>query len=219
MTEQTELESEREFLLRSLDDLEAEREAGNIDDETYRSLHDDYTARAATVIRSLQDGVALVLPEPPPSSRRMKIVTVVALVAFTAFAAYGLSRALGTRDEGQTITGNAQSDDPGNDIGLTELRRAAADRPDDYDARIAYARALLGSDLAEALKQFDAASKIDSTKPEPYTYIGWIDALAARQLQPGADRDGLVSRALASFDAALARDPNYYDAYVYRALT
>ena len=45
------LEAERDFLLRSLDDLEAERDAGNIDDDTYRTLHDDYTARAAAVIR------------------------------------------------------------------------------------------------------------------------------------------------------------------------
>jgi cytochrome c-type biogenesis protein CcmH/NrfG len=214
-TRRTDLESEREFLLRSLDDLEAEREAGNIDDATYQSLHDDYTARAATVLRSLRDGVAPTLPEAPRSSQRMKIVTAVALVAFAAFAAVGLARALGTREEGQTITGNDQTDAGG----LADLRRAADERPDDYDARVAYARALLGNDLAESLKQFDAASKIDPSKPEPYTYIGWIDALAARQLPQGADRDALVNRAVTSLDTAVARDPNYYDAYVYRALT
>ena len=42
------LEEEREFLLRSLRDLEREREAGDIDDDDYRTLHDDYTARAAS---------------------------------------------------------------------------------------------------------------------------------------------------------------------------
>ena len=50
------LEAERDFLLRSIDDLEAERAAGNVDDGTYRELHDDYTARAAAVIRSLDAG-------------------------------------------------------------------------------------------------------------------------------------------------------------------
>ena len=65
MSDQTALESERDFLLRSLDDLESERDAGNIDDETYRTLHEDYTARAAVVIRSLRDDVAPVLPEAP----------------------------------------------------------------------------------------------------------------------------------------------------------
>ena len=43
------LEDERDFLLRSLDDLELEHESGGIDDESYAELHDDYTARAAAV--------------------------------------------------------------------------------------------------------------------------------------------------------------------------
>ena len=51
------LEAERDFLLRSLDDLEVERGAGDIDDEAYQQLHDDYTARAAAVLRALGDGV------------------------------------------------------------------------------------------------------------------------------------------------------------------
>ena len=63
------LEAERDFLLRSLDDLEAEREAGNIDDGTYQTLHDDYTARAAAAIRSLEDGTDLTPPDPPPASK------------------------------------------------------------------------------------------------------------------------------------------------------
>src|SRR5438045_1411526 len=47
------VEAERDFLLRSLDDLDAERAEGNIDNGTYQTLHDDYTARAAAAIRSL----------------------------------------------------------------------------------------------------------------------------------------------------------------------
>ena len=58
MSDQTALESERDFLLRSLDDLESERDAGNIDDETYRTLHEDYTARAAIACSSVPSPVA-----------------------------------------------------------------------------------------------------------------------------------------------------------------
>ena len=50
------LHDERDFLLRSLDDLEAERAAGAIDDETYATLHADYTARAAAVLRAIERG-------------------------------------------------------------------------------------------------------------------------------------------------------------------
>ena len=49
------LESQREFFLCSLRDLEAEHAAGDIDDVDYRALRDDYTSRAAEVLRRLGD--------------------------------------------------------------------------------------------------------------------------------------------------------------------
>ena len=48
------LEDERDFLLRSLDDLEAEYAAGDIDDRDYEALTDDYTVRAAETIRAIE---------------------------------------------------------------------------------------------------------------------------------------------------------------------
>jgi hypothetical protein len=48
------LEQERSFLLRSLADLDAEHEVGDIEDDDYQSLTDDYTARAAAVLRAIQ---------------------------------------------------------------------------------------------------------------------------------------------------------------------
>ncbi|HEY1732847.1 MAG TPA: hypothetical protein VGG23_00270, partial [Acidimicrobiales bacterium] len=47
------LEEEREFFLRSLRDLEAERAAGDIDEVDYLALRDDYTVRAAHILRQL----------------------------------------------------------------------------------------------------------------------------------------------------------------------
>jgi hypothetical protein len=47
------LEDERDFYLRSLRDLEAEWEAGDIDPADYRELKDSYTSRAAAVLRQL----------------------------------------------------------------------------------------------------------------------------------------------------------------------
>ncbi len=46
------LEEERRFLLRSLADLEREREAGDVDDVDYRELRDGYTVRAAATLRA-----------------------------------------------------------------------------------------------------------------------------------------------------------------------
>ncbi len=48
------LEQERQFLLRSLADLDAEHVAGDLDDDDYRTLTDQYTARAAAVLRALE---------------------------------------------------------------------------------------------------------------------------------------------------------------------
>jgi hypothetical protein len=47
------LEDERDFCLRSLRDLEAEWQAGDIDPADYRALKDSYTSRAAAVLRQL----------------------------------------------------------------------------------------------------------------------------------------------------------------------
>jgi hypothetical protein len=55
------VEEERDFLLHSLRDLEAEHDAGDIDEEDYSSLRDDYTSRAAVVLRELER-----IDNPPP---------------------------------------------------------------------------------------------------------------------------------------------------------
>ena len=69
------LEQERDFLLQSLDDLEAERAAGTIDEESYTELHDDYTARAAATLRALRDGVDARPARPPvPAARRVLVI-------------------------------------------------------------------------------------------------------------------------------------------------
>ena len=60
-----ELEEERDFLLRSLDDLEAERTAGELDEDDYRNLKDGYTARAAEVLRALDEDRAAWRTLPP----------------------------------------------------------------------------------------------------------------------------------------------------------
>src|SRR3954467_12545664 len=78
------LEEERDFLMASLDDLELEHGSGGIDDESYAELHDDYTARAAAVIRTLRDGVDVTPPKPPgsPSRTRRRVVLVSLVLVF-----------------------------------------------------------------------------------------------------------------------------------------
>jgi hypothetical protein len=50
------LQEERDFCLRSLRDLEAERDAGDLDEADYEALRDSYVARAAAALRELGGG-------------------------------------------------------------------------------------------------------------------------------------------------------------------
>ena len=167
MSDQTALENERDFLLRSLDDLEAERDAGNIDDDTYRSLHDDYTARAAVVIRSLRDDVArrpsrgTAYLAPARRSSRSSLIVVFAGVTAVRRSACGRDTVAWRDHHGKLEQRRGRPERRGR---LVSLAEAAAAKPDDYEARIAYARMLLGSDLAAALQEFDAAAR---ARPEP----------------------------------------------------
>ena len=49
------LEEERDFLLRSLDDLDREYASGELTDREFGTLRGDYTRRVAAVVRSLTE--------------------------------------------------------------------------------------------------------------------------------------------------------------------
>jgi tetratricopeptide (TPR) repeat protein len=217
------LEREREFLLRSLDDLDRERVAGNIDDATYDELHADYTARAAGVLRRL-DGTAVAttatagLDAPAePASRRL--LTVGAIVVIAIVAVVFVIGSVGDREPGGSLTGNApQRSSMSASQRKATLAAAVKANPKDYSARIAYARALLNGDPKDALEQYDTAAKLAPDQPEPFVYGGWIRGLVARQLPAGRDRDVIVDAAIAKFDQAEQIAPTYPDTFVFRGL-
>jgi tetratricopeptide (TPR) repeat protein len=193
---------ERDFLLKSLDDLEQERADGNIDDDTYKLLHDDYTARAAAAIRDES------VPDAPRASRGMRVATISGIVVFALVAAFGLSQAIGQRHPGQTPTGNSQiTTDPCKQVAST------------YDATISCARFLVqNQDVTSAIEQFFAAEKLDPKQPEPPAYIGWLSALESQQTQDATLRKTLLTLAHQSIDRAIAVDPTYPDAHVFKGL-
>jgi cytochrome c-type biogenesis protein CcmH/NrfG len=220
------LESERDFLLRSIADLETERDAGNLDDERYRELKDDYTARAAAVLRSIEDGRDAT-PAPAPVPKKRKLLTGGAVVAFVVVAALALAAAAGKRHDGQTITGNAQSGSstPSSGPEADKARREALQRqvnehPDDPAAHLVFARFLLETgELTEAVKEYVATAKLDPKNAEANAYAGWVTFLAAQSenADPKTAAD-LTDRALARLDAAVAAGPDYPDAHFFRGM-
>jgi cytochrome c-type biogenesis protein CcmH/NrfG len=193
---------ERDFLLRSLDDLESEHAAGNVDDETYTRLHADYTARAAIAMR---EGDAEPREEPPPKGRRFLVIG--GIVAFALVAAVALAVTVGARLPGDPVTGRARERET---VSVADRERAleaaARRRPGDASAQLALARFRLGQrDAAGALEAFRAAATLAPADPEPFAYSGWIIRL-----------QGYPDQGLQLLDKALSVDPDYPDAHFFR---
>lgn len=227
VVDRAQLENERDFLLRSIDDLERERDTGSIDDESYTRLHDDYTARAAAVIRTLRDGID-VRPAAPPTSRRRRVLTVVGIVAFAAVVAVALAAALGARLPGETSSGNTGSSSPSggsDEISAAErirrLEATLAANPDDVATRLLLARFLEAKgDLAGALEQYDQVLARDPRSADAQAQAGrilYLTAQAAVRTSPGAV-EGLVQQSRSRLDQAVAINPELPDARFFRAI-
>jgi cytochrome c-type biogenesis protein CcmH/NrfG len=216
--ERQELEQERDFLLKSLDDLEGERSAGNIDAESYTELHDDYTARAAATIRALRDGIDA-RPTPPPSSWRRRGLVIGGIVALAVLASVTLAAALGARLPGQTSSGNAPAGSTSRDQRQARLQAAVDANPSDATVRLALARFLEESgDMVGSLKQLDEAVRVAPDNADALADAGRVRFIVAGQVpSPDAQRQ-LVTSARSLLDRAVQANPDHADARFYRAV-
>jgi cytochrome c-type biogenesis protein CcmH/NrfG len=215
------VEAERDFLLRSLDDLEVEHDAGSIDDESYRTLHDDYTARAAAAIRSLRDGIE-VRRDRARSGTRRRVLLFGGVIVFAVLAGVALASALGARLPGQTSSGNTgpRSSAPGATVNQRrqQLEAAVAANPQDVAARLLLAEFLEAeNNPAGALQQYDQIIKIDPANAVAEAQAGRILYLTA-QAAPSSQASGLVDRARVRLDHAIQLNPQYADAHFFRAI-
>lgn len=144
---------ERDFLLRSLDDLEAEYAAGDLDDADYESLKADYTTRAARVLRAIEAGER---PAPIEASTAKRTgwmwlagITVVATLAGILVAQFSGSRTLN-----DTITGDIR-------VTTREL--------------LLEAQQLLGEgDLDAAIDVYDDVLELSPANTEALAYKAWF---------------------------------------------
>ncbi|MDQ6854889.1 MAG: tetratricopeptide repeat protein [Actinomycetota bacterium] len=216
--ERQELEHERDFLLKSLDDLEGERSAGNIDDESYTELHDDYTARAAATIRALRDGVDA-RPAPPPSSWRRRGLVIGGIVVLAVLASVTLAAALGARLPGQTSSGNVPSASATRDQRKSRLEAAVQANPNDVTVRLALARFLEESgDTVGSLKQLDQAVQVAPDNADALADAGRVRFIVAGQVPSPDAQSQLVTSARALLDRAVQANPDHAEAHFYRAV-
>ena len=187
------LEEERDFLLDSLDDLERERTAGDVDDHDYRTLKADYTARAAAVLRSLDDDVTGSPTAAPDarsargraSSRGRRIATVAGIALVAVLAGVLVTQASGRRGSG----------------GLTGLDvTAASSRVSDCQERE------LSGDADGALRCYGGILDVLPANVEALTFRGWLQV---RQFDLDAGLEDL--------DAAVQLAPESTAPYIFRA--
>ncbi|MBW3651582.1 MAG: tetratricopeptide repeat protein [Actinobacteria bacterium] len=205
----SQLEEERQFLLTSLRDLEAERAAGDIEEADYLALRDNYTARAATVLRALAPaagageatrtpgenaaaqaaGVRRVAPRSAGRRGWRTAVAVVALAAGAGLAGYAVAGAAGERSATDEATGSL---------------------PEGSVDRITKAQALVSEGkVLEAIRVYDSLLADDPENPVALAQRGWL----VSRVDPS-----LVDSGLASIDRALATDPDYAEAHFFRGM-
>jgi tetratricopeptide (TPR) repeat protein len=190
---------ELEFLLRSIRDLDAEHAAGDLDDADHRALRDDYTARAADLLRRTT-GAAEPGTEPSssaddrpparPRSRRGrgKVAAGVLLLALlSGGAGYAVASSSGERLAGDEATGDIAE-------GTTD--------------RITKAQVLVSEGkVLEAVKVYDDLLADDPENPVALAQRGWLLSRVDASL---------VDSGLASIERAIAIEPTYADAYFFK---
>ena len=197
------LADERGFLLASLDDLEAERAAGDLTEPDYLALRAGYERRVVDVLSALaadspdpEEGAPLVATKPARGERgeqRRRIRRVVAVLAVAGVAlgaGFVVDGSAGNRLPTQTITGSVPPA-IGNEL---------------VDAQDALVK---GNEL-QALKLFQAVLVVQPDEPEALAYWGWIVANSG----VASGNRLLIARGIASMEAAVRADPSYPDAHL-----
>lgn len=191
-----ELEEERSFLLRSLRDLDAEHDAGDVDEHDYATLRDGYTKRAADVLRQLDAGRAR-LPRRRAESWQRRLAIGAAVVAIASGVGWFVARSAGERLAGDEITGGA---------------------PSDIASMLVEARLLAGSDPQAAIELYADVLERRPDHAEALAYSGWLFYGVAVRSGDEAIADELVSGAQERLTRATESDPEYPDPHCFLAV-
>jgi tetratricopeptide (TPR) repeat protein len=185
------LRDEQQFLLRSLRDLDNEREAGDIDEADYATLRDGYISRTAAITREL-NGADVAIPVVNRNWLR-RILVVVCVIAAGAGAGIWVARQSGQRLPGQSSSGAIEQSTSG---------------------LLASARQLNFSDPGKAIELYTQVLKLEPDNAEALTYRSWILALTARAATGSVKQLALVT-AVNDLLRAQKVDNEYPDAHCF----
>lgn len=191
--ERAALVEERDFLLTSLDDLERERAAGDVDDHDYRTLKADYTARAAAVLRALDPPAPTPTDDPAPAAparrrvpaRGRRIATIAGVALVAVLAGVLVAQSSGRRGSG-SLTG-------------LDVRAASS--------RVTQCQELERSgDPEGALGCYGEVLDVLPANVEALTFRGWLQV-----------REFDADAGLTDLDAAVQLAPDSTAPYIFRA--
>jgi hypothetical protein len=194
------LEDQRSFLLASIADLEREHDAGDLDDDDYTELHDDYTARAAEVLRAIGEQRTAFAEARRPRSARRTLLVVGAVALFATLAGVLVAQSIGARKPGGVASGGNTTPDPPSARAEKCIPKMQTDPP------------------ASVIGCFKKVLDDDPENVVALTWLGWDLSLTARAAGAGSEVGLLRDTSAKLLDRAVKSDPNYSYARAFRAV-
>ncbi len=194
------LEDQRAFLLRSLEDLEREHAAGDLDDDDHRTLRDDYTARAAETIRAIDEQRAAFAEARTGRSRGRTLAVLGGVAAFAVVAGLLVAASLGARGAGDTASG-------GISVSQSPSQRAQQCISD-----------MAPQAPSAAIDCFQGVLEDDPRNVVALAWLGWQLELSSGLVPDEAQAAELQASAERLVENAVTADPDYSYARAFRAV-
>ena len=223
------LEERRRAVVESLVEIEADLEAGNLNQTDYNKQRQRYERQAAAVLREIgslersgaSTGGQSAAARPASSGRFPSALGWVGVgVGFAAIAFVAMSGALSPRGEGEILTGTVPgssrggSSAQGRALVPTDMQRLAALERDvaadsnDVEALVELGHLYLSTQrFGEVAQVSMRALSLDSTNPGALTHLGMMLSAEGRN-------DG----AMEAFNLALSRDADFPEALLYKGI-
>ena len=224
-----ELEEEKTALYRALRELEFDHEAGHLSDADYEGLRERYETRAAALITELDALGPAPAPRQTPAAAPAEATAArvpwtrqpvalgagaVVLVVFGMIIGVNASR-FTEPDQSMTppgsrlpVPGPGADADGSSPVGPPSMRfEPGKPIPPEILAGMLNAarQSLFDGNYSQAIAAYQAVLKRDAKNVDAMTHLGLIVSIG-----------GHADAALATFDKALAIDPKYPPAYLYR---
>jgi tetratricopeptide (TPR) repeat protein len=218
-----ELEEEKVALYRALSELEFDHEAGHLSDADYQNLHERYETRAALLITELDAlGPAPTLRETPapaaveaaapePWTHRPVALAAGAVVLVIFGAVIGINASRFTEPDQTMTSPGSRPPVPGpagSPVGPPKMTfEPGKPIPPEILAGMLQAarQSLFDGNYQQAIAAYQAVLKRDAKNVDALTHLGLIVAIG-----------GHADAALETIGKALAIDPKYPPAYLYR---